>query len=90
MLRGRAYIVARREIKTEIPRKILMCPPSQHHVISGNYRLGELQGALLNAQLERLEEQTETRDGNGKYLAEKLAALAMLKREGVPSGNNDN
>jgi hypothetical protein len=24
-----------REIKAEIPRKILMCPPSQHHLISG-------------------------------------------------------
>ena len=34
----------------------------EHHVISGNYRLGELQGALLNAQLDRLEEQTSTRD----------------------------
>src|SRR5690606_22404121 len=37
----------------------------EHHVISGNYRLGELQGALLNTQLQRLEEQTRTRDENG-------------------------
>ncbi len=37
----------------------------EHHVISGNYRLGEFQGAVLNAQLDRLEEQTETRDRNG-------------------------
>ena len=28
--------------------------------------------------------------GGSKRAAEKLAALAMLKREGVPSGNNDN
>lgn len=28
----------------------------EHHVISGNYRLGEFQGAILNAQLDRLEE----------------------------------
>jgi len=47
----------------------------EHHVISGNYRLGELQGALLNAQLDRLEAQTETRDANGRYLAERLASL---------------
>jgi dTDP-4-amino-4,6-dideoxygalactose transaminase len=47
----------------------------EHHVISGNYRLGELQGALLNAQLERLEEQTRTRDANGRYLAGRLAGL---------------
>jgi dTDP-4-amino-4,6-dideoxygalactose transaminase len=47
----------------------------EHHVISGNYRLGELQAALLNAQLERLEEQTKTRDANGLLLAGKLATL---------------
>jgi dTDP-4-amino-4,6-dideoxygalactose transaminase len=56
----------------------------EHHVISGNYRLGELQGALLNAQLERLEEQTKTRDGNGKYLAEKIAALPGLHPQERP------
>jgi dTDP-4-amino-4,6-dideoxygalactose transaminase len=50
----------------------------EHHVISGNYRLGELQGALLNAQLERLEEQTKTRDDNGQYLARRLANLPGL------------
>jgi dTDP-4-amino-4,6-dideoxygalactose transaminase len=48
----------------------------EHHVISGNYRLGELQGALLNTQLERLEEQAKTRDANGRYLAERLAKLS--------------
>lgn len=47
----------------------------EHHVISGNYRLGELQGALLNAQLDRLEEQTKTRDANGRNLRERLAKL---------------
>jgi dTDP-4-amino-4,6-dideoxygalactose transaminase len=47
----------------------------EHHVISGNYRLGELQGALLNAQLERLEEQTRTRDENGRALADRLIKL---------------
>jgi dTDP-4-amino-4,6-dideoxygalactose transaminase len=50
----------------------------EHHVISGNYRLGELQGALLNAQLDRLEEQSHTRDANGRYLAERLATLPGL------------
>jgi dTDP-4-amino-4,6-dideoxygalactose transaminase len=47
----------------------------EHHVISGNYRLGEFQGAILNCQLDRLEEQTRTRDENGRYLASRLAAL---------------
>jgi dTDP-4-amino-4,6-dideoxygalactose transaminase len=47
----------------------------EHHVISGNYRLGELQGALLNAQLDRLEAQTCLRDANGRRLAEHLTQL---------------
>ena len=56
----------------------------EHHVISGNYRLGELQGALLNAQLERLEGQTATRDANGRYLAEKLAHLPGIHPQQRP------
>ena len=47
----------------------------EHHVISGNYRLGEFQGAVLNCQLDRLEAQTRTRDANGQYLAARLAHL---------------
>jgi dTDP-4-amino-4,6-dideoxygalactose transaminase len=47
----------------------------EHHVISGNYRLGEFQGAVLNCQLDRLEDQTATRDANGTYLARRLQSL---------------
>ncbi|HEY5914426.1 MAG TPA: DegT/DnrJ/EryC1/StrS family aminotransferase [Verrucomicrobiae bacterium] len=47
----------------------------EHHWISGNYRLSEFQGAILNSQLDRLESQTRTRDRNGKYLAARLGAL---------------
>jgi len=47
----------------------------EHHVISGNYRLGEFQGAVLNAQLDRLEQQAQTRDRNGRYLAAKISRL---------------
>jgi dTDP-4-amino-4,6-dideoxygalactose transaminase len=47
----------------------------EHHVISGNYRLGEFQGAILNAQLDRLEAQTIRRDANGQRLAARLAKL---------------
>ena len=50
----------------------------EHHVISGNYRLGEFQGAVLNAQLDRLEAQTKTRDRNGQYLAARLSQLPGL------------
>jgi dTDP-4-amino-4,6-dideoxygalactose transaminase len=56
----------------------------EHHVISGNYRLGELQGALLNSQLDRLEEQTNSRDANGRYLAERLANLPGLDPQHRP------
>lgn len=47
----------------------------EHHVMSGNYRLGEFQGAVLNAQLDRLEEQTAMRDRNGRRLSERLGRL---------------
>ncbi len=50
----------------------------EHHVIAGNYRLGEFQGAVLNCQLDRLDQQTRTRDGNGRYLAARLAAVPGL------------
>jgi dTDP-4-amino-4,6-dideoxygalactose transaminase len=47
----------------------------EHHVISGNYRLGEFQGAILNAQFSRFDAQANTRDRNGRYLAQRLAKL---------------
>jgi dTDP-4-amino-4,6-dideoxygalactose transaminase len=47
----------------------------EHHVISGNYRLSEFQGAILNAQFDRFDAQAETRDRNGRYLAERLARI---------------
>jgi len=47
----------------------------EHYVISANYRLSEFQGAVLNAQLARLEAQTQTRDHNGRYLAAKLSRI---------------
>jgi dTDP-4-amino-4,6-dideoxygalactose transaminase len=47
----------------------------EHHRISGNYRLSEFQGAILNCQLDRLEQQTRKRDRNGLYLAKQLAQL---------------
>ena len=57
----------------------------EHHVISGNYRLGEFQGAVLNCQLDRLEEQTRTRDRNGRALAARLAALPGLYPQRRPA-----
>jgi dTDP-4-amino-4,6-dideoxygalactose transaminase len=50
----------------------------EHHVLGANYRLGEFQGAVLNSQLDRLEEQTVTRDANGRHLESRLAGLPGL------------
>ncbi len=47
----------------------------EHHLLGGNYRLMELQGALLNAQFDRFADQAGRREKNGKYLAERLAEL---------------
>jgi dTDP-4-amino-4,6-dideoxygalactose transaminase len=56
----------------------------EHHVISGNYRLGEFQGAVLNAQLDRLQEQTATRDRNGQYLAARLSRIPGIHPQRRP------
>ena len=57
----------------------------EHHRISGNYRLGELQGALLDRQLDRLEAQTRIRNRNGQYLAERLASIPGLYPQKRPA-----
>lgn len=57
----------------------------EHHVMSGNYRLGEFQGAILNAQLDRLEAQTQTRDRNGRYLAARLSRLPGIHPQKRPA-----
>jgi dTDP-4-amino-4,6-dideoxygalactose transaminase len=51
----------------------------EHPAFGGNYRLGELQGALLLSQLRRLKAQTEVRNANGLYLNEKLAAIPGIR-----------
>ena len=56
----------------------------EHHVVSGNYRLGEFQGAILNCGLERLEEQTRTREANGRRLATRLATLPGIHPQARP------
>lgn len=57
----------------------------EHHVVSGNYRLSEFQGAVLNGQLERLEAQTVTRDANGTHLAARLARLPGVHPQHRPA-----
>jgi len=57
----------------------------EHHLLAGNYRLGELQGALLNTQLDRLEAQTTTRDRNGRWLAARLAEFPGVFPQARPA-----
>ena len=54
----------------------------EHHVISGNYRLGEFQGAILNCQIERLEEQMRRREANGQFLASRLWEIPGVYPQG--------
>jgi len=57
----------------------------EHHVMSGNYRLGEFQAAVLNAQLDRLAEQTATRDRNGQWLARRLGEIPGVHPQKRPA-----
>lgn len=57
----------------------------EHFVISANFRLSEFQGAMLNAQLARLEGQAQRRDANGRYLAEQLAKIPGIKPQAIPT-----
>jgi dTDP-4-amino-4,6-dideoxygalactose transaminase len=47
----------------------------EHFSLGGNHRLSEFQGAILNAQWGRFEQQAQTREENGKYLAQRLATI---------------
>jgi dTDP-4-amino-4,6-dideoxygalactose transaminase len=55
----------------------------EHHNLGCNYRITQLQAALLSRQLERLEEQTQKRNENGIYLnslLEKIDGITPLSR----------
>ena len=56
-----------------------------HYIYGSNYRMTEWQGAVLSVQLERLEEQVNTRHRNGRLLDELLADV-----EGVTPQSHDN
>lgn len=51
----------------------------EHHNIGCNYRITQLQAALLLQQLTRLEGQTRTRNENGQYLNTLLQGIDGLK-----------
>jgi dTDP-4-amino-4,6-dideoxygalactose transaminase len=47
----------------------------EHHYAGCNYRITQFQAALLSKQLTRLDDQTRTRDENGKYLNTLLSPI---------------
>lgn len=51
----------------------------EHNMLSGNYRMTEWQGAILLAQLRRLDEQTDRRNANALYLARQLAEIPGIR-----------
>ncbi|HTE18422.1 MAG TPA: DegT/DnrJ/EryC1/StrS family aminotransferase [Armatimonadota bacterium] len=51
----------------------------EHRTLSGNYRMTELQAALLLSQARCLEEQTRRRNENALYLAAQLAAIEGIR-----------
>jgi dTDP-4-amino-4,6-dideoxygalactose transaminase len=53
-------------------------PGYLHYALASNYRLSELQAALLLAQLEHLPEQAATRDAAGRLLDTGLAETGIL------------
>lgn len=55
----------------------------EHHNAGCNYRITQLQAALLSTQFKRLDEQTRRRDENGRYLnalLEKIEGIEPLTR----------
>ena len=58
----------------------------EHHRIASNYRLSEFHGAILNCQLDRLDEQTRLRNQNGIFLSTELAKIPGLSPQARPEG----
>lgn len=54
-------------------------PWYEHYILGGNYRLTEIQAAILLTQLARLDEQTQKREENADYLYEKLSSIPFIK-----------
>jgi dTDP-4-amino-4,6-dideoxygalactose transaminase len=55
--------------------RVLGRPFYEHHIAAPNYRMTELQGALLRSQLEKFPQQTEQRHRNAARLSAALAEM---------------
>ena len=51
----------------------------EQHGLGSNFRMTAWQSAILLAQMERLDEQTKTRNRNGLYLSEKLSEIPGIE-----------
>jgi dTDP-4-amino-4,6-dideoxygalactose transaminase len=51
----------------------------EHNVLGANYRMTEWQAAVLLAQMPKLDEQTELRNENALYLAERISEIEGIK-----------
>jgi dTDP-4-amino-4,6-dideoxygalactose transaminase len=59
-----------------------------HHVLGSNYRMSEFQGAILIAQLERLEKMNKNRDKNALILDKLLGNIEGIRPQGRNSDAN--
>jgi dTDP-4-amino-4,6-dideoxygalactose transaminase len=64
-------------------------PFYEHHFIGYNFRMTEMQSALLRSRLRWLEEETERRWRNGRRLSEKLSALPGIEPIDPEPGEGD-
>ncbi|ABW01672.1 DegT/DnrJ/EryC1/StrS family aminotransferase [Caldivirga maquilingensis] len=50
-----------------------------HYILSSNYRLSEIQAALLLSRLNKLPREVEIKHSNGKYLSDQLRRIGVVK-----------
>jgi dTDP-4-amino-4,6-dideoxygalactose transaminase len=55
-----------------------------HPYMGQNFRMTQFQAALLSSQMDRLAEQHQIRQANGRYLAERLSAIDGIRVIGWP------
>jgi len=59
--------------------RVVGTPGYAHYVLSSNYRLSELQAALLLAMMDELPVEVDQKDADGKYLADELRRIGGVE-----------
>ena len=57
--------------------RVMGCPGYEHYILSSNYRLSEIQGALLLSQLKYLKKQIDYKHRMGEFLRKELNRLGI-------------